>query len=257
MSEVLPGRRALRVWQRNASTYARVWVGNLLGHLADPVFYLAVLGYGLGSVMPPIDGMSYASFLATGVIAGAAMSSACFETSYGSFLRMRHQGTFESIIATPVSVADVAGGEILWAATKGLIATVATFVVAVALLLVSPGWWIVPAVGVVLLQGLFFGGAALAVTARARSLEALNHFYALFIMPVLFLSGVFFPLERLPAALQWGAAVSPLTHAVHLIRPLAAGQIPPAWWLELLWILAASIVGVGAGVLSLRRTMIV
>ena len=103
MRALVPTWRAWRVWQRNATTYRQVWLGNLLGHLADPLFYLAVLGYGLGSLMPPVDGVPYVTFLVTGVVAGAAMASACFETSYSSFLRMSSQGTFDAIVATPVS----------------------------------------------------------------------------------------------------------------------------------------------------------
>ncbi len=256
MRALLPTWRAVRVWQRNFDTYRHVWRGNLLGHLADPLFYLAVLGFGLGSRMEPVQGVPYVAFLASGVIAGAAMSSACFETSYASFLRMRTQGTFDAMLATPLQVADIAGGEVLWAATKGLVSALATFTVAWAFDLLEGGWWLLPACAVVLVQGLFFGGVALSVTARVRSLDALNHFYALFIMPVLFLSGVFFPLDALPTPLRWAAELSPLTHAVRLIRPLAAGATPAAWPAEAALLLAAAAAGVLAAAAALRRAML-
>ncbi len=255
MRDRLPSLRSLRVRQRTATTYRRVWLSNLLGHLADPLFYLAVLGFGLGSLMPAIAGMPYMTFLVTGLLAGAAMSSACFEASYASYLRMHSQRTFEAVLATPLSVADIAGGEILTAATKGLISTAATLAIAFALGLLTPGWWIAPVLAIVLLQGLVFAGAALAVSAHARTMEALNHFYALFIMPVLFVSGVFFPLQELPAALQVVSTLSPLTHAVHLIRPLATGAVPSSWPLELLWIALAAVLGVLLGCASLSRKM--
>lgn len=257
MSRWLPGWLARHVWWRNFTTYRRVWLSNLLGHLADPLFYLAVLGLGLGSLMPPIDGQPYLSFLFAGVVAGSAMSSACFECSYGSYLRMRTQGTFDAILATPVSVADLAAGEIAWGATKGLISATATLLIGVVFGVLSPGWWIPAVLGVVALQGVFFAAVSLSVGARARALEGLNHFYALFIMPVLFLSGVFFPLEGLPAPLRWAALANPLTHAVHLVRPLSAGQLPEGWPLELLWLVLASLLGGAFGVASLRRRMVV
>lgn len=257
MNEWLPGPLARHVWRRNASTYRRVWVSNLLGHLADPLFYLAVLGLGLGSLMPPIDGRPYLAFLFAGVVAGAAMSSACFECSYGSFLRMRTQGTFDAILATPVSVADIAAGEILWGATKGLISAAATLVVGMIFGVFQPGWWVAAVLGVVALQGIFFGGASLSVGARARALEGLNHFYALFIMPVLFLSGVFFPLEGLPTPLRVLAVLNPLTHAVHLVRPLSAGEMPEGWVLEVAILAVAGLLGGLFGVVSLRRRMVV
>lgn len=254
MSDLVPSIRALRVWRRNATTYRHVWLSNVLGHLADPLFYLAVLGFGLGALMPPIGELPYMTFLVTGIIAGAAMSSACFETSWASHMRMS-QRTFDAMLATPLSVADIAAGEILTAATKGVVSAAATLIIALVLRLLSPGWWILPVLGTVLLQGLFFGGVALAVSAHARTMEALNHFYALFIMPVLFVSGVFFPLQELPAALQVVSTLSPLTHAVHLIRPLATGAVPSSWPLELLWIALAAVLGVLLGCASLSRKM--
>lgn len=256
MNDQFPTWRAGRVWQRNATTYRRVWVGNLLGHLADPLFYVAVVGFGLGSYMPPIDGVPYISFVVAGVVAGAAMSAACFETSYGSFLRMRVQGTFDAILATPLSVSDLAAGEVLWAATKGIISAAATMVAGLAFGLLEPGMWLVAALGVVLLQGLFFGGVSLTVASRVPALDALNHFYALFIMPVLFLSGVFFPLDRMPASLRAAAQLNPLTHAVHLIRPLSTGHAPPGWALEILWLLLAAAFGMALGVVNLRRRIV-
>lgn len=257
MRDWLPGPRALPVWRRNASTYRRVWLSNLLGHLADPLFYLAVLGFGLGSLMPPVEGMSYLTFLFAGVVAGAAMSSACFECSYGSFLRMSAQGTFDAILATPVSVADLAGGEIAWASTKGLVSATATLVVGAAFGIFVPGWWVLPVLAAVALQGVFFSGVSLAVASRVSGFEGLNHFYALFIMPVLFLSGVFFPLDTLPTPLWVAAMLNPLTHTVHLVRPLVGGEVPQRWMLEVVWLLLAGLVGTLLGSLSLRRRMIV
>lgn len=254
---IVPGPAAWPVWRRHLTTYRRVWVSNLLGHLADPLFYLAVLGYGLGALMPPVQGTSYPVFLITGIVAGAAMSSACFECSYGSFLRMHNQGTFDAMLATPVSVADLAAGEAAWAAAKGLIAAVATLLVGVGFGLLDPGWWVLAALAAVGVQGIFFGGVALAVTCRVDSLEGLNRFYALFIMPALFLSGVFFPLDGLPPALTWLAMANPLTHTVHLVRPLAAGSVPESWWLEVIFLLTAAVLGFVVGAKSLRRRMVI
>ena len=257
MSDLLPTWRSRRVWQRNATSYRRVWVGNLLSLSADPLFYVAVIGFGLGSYMPPIDGVPYVSFVVAGMIAGAAMSAACFETSYGSFLRLRVQGTFDAILATPVSAADLAAGEVLWAATKGVVSATGTVLVALVFGLLEPGMWIVPALGVVLLQGCCFGGVALTVATRVRALDTLNHFYALFIMPVLFLSGVFFPLDVLPDSLRVAAQLNPLAHAVHLIRPLSLGQVPSGWPLEILWLLIAAALGTALSIANLRRRLVI
>jgi lipooligosaccharide transport system permease protein len=52
------------------------------------------------------------------------------------------------------------------------------------------------------------------------------YYFTLFVTPMGLLSGVFFPLDQLPGALQAFAQVLPLTHAVALVRPLLAGDWP-------------------------------
>ena len=52
------------------------------------------------------------------------MNNAFFENTYGSFIRMYYQKTFDAMMATPLSVNDIITGEIIWGATKSLIATV-------------------------------------------------------------------------------------------------------------------------------------
>ena len=255
MSDRWPSWRCWRVWQRNATTFRRVWATSLVGHLAEPVFYLLGFGLGLGGLVAAVEGQQYAVFLAAGLIAGAATMSACFEGAYACFVRLHQHRTYDAVLATPLSVADLAAGEILWSATKGLISALFTLAVSSALGLI-PSSWVLVALPAILLQGLAFGGVALAVAAQAPSVDALEHFYALFLAPNLLLSGVFFPLEQLPAPFRVVAAVSPLTHAVELSRWLAQGETPPAFGWSCAWLLLTAAAGVAAGTLSLRHRMI-
>ena len=52
------------------------------------------------------------------------MNSAFFENTYGSFVRMYYQKTFDAMMATPLTVEEIITGEIIWGATKAVIATV-------------------------------------------------------------------------------------------------------------------------------------
>ena len=52
------------------------------------------------------------------------------------------------------------------------------------------------------------------------------YYFTLVITPMIFLSGVFFPLDQLPELARWVACVLPLSHAVALVRPLLSGEIP-------------------------------
>lgn len=83
--------------------------------------------------------------------------------------------------------------------------------------------WAIPAI---FLTGLAFAAPGLIVTALAPSYDYFMYYFTLFVTPMTLLSGVFFPLDQLPAGIQAVSQMLPLTHAVALIRPLLFGQVP-------------------------------
>jgi lipooligosaccharide transport system permease protein len=108
-----PGIGTLRVWRRDFESWKRFSLSFLVAALGNPIFYLISIGYGLGRFVADIDGLPYAVFLTPGILASAAMNSASFETTFGSFTRMHEQNTYAAILATPCSVADIVAGDIL------------------------------------------------------------------------------------------------------------------------------------------------
>src|SRR4030043_222296 len=119
-------RRFLRVWQRNLTVYRKSWKINFLPPFLEPLFYLLAFGIGLsalvGSVRYQSSEISYTRFIAPALIGGSIMYNAFFETTYSSFVRMYYQKTFDAMLATPLSLEEVITGEIVWGATKSLIA---------------------------------------------------------------------------------------------------------------------------------------
>jgi len=82
------------------------------------------------------------------------------------------------------------------------------------------------ALPVVVLIGLAFGALGLAVNALAPGYDFFSYYLTLALTPMMMLSGVFFPVEQLPAAVQAVAQALPLYHGVELVRPLLAGEAP-------------------------------
>ena len=121
--------RFFPIWRRHWLVWKKIAMPSILGHLADPVIYMLGLGYGLGSLLPTMGGMSYMAFLAAGTVCYSTMNSASFEALYSGFARMHEQRTWEAILNTPVSLDDVVLSEILWAATKSLMSGAAVLVV--------------------------------------------------------------------------------------------------------------------------------
>ena len=128
--------RFIRVWQRNRDVFFRLWHSEAPGFIAEPIIILLAMGVGLGAYMGLVDGQRYIEFIAPGIIASYAMFSASFECTYGSFVRMEYQKTYDAIIATPLSVEDVTAGEIFWGATRSLMTGTVILVIAAAFQLV-------------------------------------------------------------------------------------------------------------------------
>jgi lipooligosaccharide transport system permease protein len=247
--------RAFAVWQRNFLVWKKLAIPSVLGNLADPMIYLFGLGYGLGGLLPQVGGVTYIAFLAAGTVVASTMNAASFEALYSGFSRMHVQKTWEAIMNAPVSLDDVVAGEWLWAAAKATLSGVAILVVITALGFVhSPlALWAVPAI---FLTGLTFAALGLIVTALAPSYDFFMYYFTLFITPMMLLSGVFFPIEQLPHAVQAVSAALPLTHAVKLVRPLLFGQVPEAAWLHVAVLAAIAMTAFSLALVLTRRRLL-
>jgi lipooligosaccharide transport system permease protein len=217
--------RFVPVWRRNLLVWRKLAVPSILGNLADPMIYVFGLGYGLGSMLPQIEGVPYIAFLAAGMVCSSTMNSATFEAMYSAFSRMHVQRTWDAIMNAPLDLDDVVLAELVWAASKSVLSGAAILTVIWLLGLTHSllSLWVLALVPLV---GLTFGALALAVTAMARSYDFFMYYFTLIITPMSLLCGVFFPVEQLPELFQTIAAFLPLTHAVAIARPLLFGQVP-------------------------------
>ena len=246
--------RFLPVWRRNFLVWRKLFGASMLANFVEPLLYLFALGFGLGAFVGEMQGMPYSVFLASGLICASAMNTATFEALFSAFTRMSHQQTWPGMLATPLIVDDIVLGEMIWAGTKSLVSVAPILAVAAALGLVHDlrALWVLP---LVLLAGTCFAALALCVTAFAKSYDFFVYYFTLIITPMFLLSGTFFPLEAMPKAVQWGAQVLPLTHAVALVRPLMTGQPFPNLFPHLAVLLAYGGAGLYLSCILLRRRL--
>jgi lipooligosaccharide transport system permease protein len=202
--------RFVPVWRRNFLVWRKLFLERLLTNVIEPLLTIVAFGYGLGSLMPRVEGVSYLQFLASGAIAMSVIYSAKFESLWGAFSRMHVQKTWDAILHTPLAVDDLLLGEIFWAASKSTFTALCILVMIWALdiareplsLLVLPAAFFI---------ALVFSAMALIVNAIARSYDLLSNY---------------FTLSQLPPWLRDAAQWLPMTAAVDLVRPLALGQAP-------------------------------
>ena len=233
--------RMVRVWQRDRDVSVRLWRSEL-AVLIEPFIVLVPMGLGIGLFVTDVAGQSYLQFLGPGILAGYAMFAASYECSYGSFVRMEYQRTFDAIMVTPVTVEDIIAGEMLWGSTRALF-TGCVFLVVLSMFGLVDSPWAVLLLPLMFLEGLLFTSLSMCYTAFAPSINSFNYFSSLFIYPMFFISGAFFPLDQLPGILQSLAWVFPLTPAVHVARGLVIGKFD--------WVMLWSLLGMLAGTMVL------
>jgi len=227
---------SLRFWPvflRNLLVWRKLAIPSLVGNIAEPLMWLVAFGYGMGALVGEISifgplgetKVPYILFLASGSICMSAMQAASFEALYSAFSRMHVQKTWDGIMNAPVSLDDIVLAEMLWAAFKALFTVTAILGVMLALQ-ISHSPKLLVAWPILLLVGMTFSCIALIFNALAKGYDFFTYYFTLFLTPMMFLSGVFFPLDQLPGWLQQCAQWLPLSHAVALVRPLFMDQWP-------------------------------
>ena len=217
--------RFVPVWRRNLLVWRKLAFASILGNIADPLLYMLALGYGLGALVGEVGGMPYIAFIGTGMVCQSAMFTASFEGMYSAFSRMHVQRTWDAIINAPIGLDDVMLAEWIWCGTKSLMSTMAILVVLMALGF-GHTWLAVFVLPLGFLIGLCMGAFGLVMNSLAPSFDFFTYFFTLVLTPMLLLSGVFFPVDQLPAWLQVVSNALPLKHAIDLARPLMLGQAP-------------------------------
>lgn len=245
------------VWQRNALVWRKLMLAGLVMNLGEPLFYLLGLGFGLGTYISPLEGIPYIAFLSSGIVASSTMYAASFEGMYSVYTRMEPQQTYAGILATPLEVDDIVLGELLWCASKAALSGYAIILVAASLGVVQnvTVFWAIP---VIYLVGLAFAGLAMIVSAFASGYDFFNFYFTLVLTPMLFLSGVFYPLSTLSPAWQSLVQILPLTQAVALLRPLILGQPldMAAGLLAMSLLIIYALIGYYSAVILIRRRLL-
>ena len=243
------------VWKRNLLVWRKLAIASVLGNIADPLLYMLGLGYGLGSMIGDVGGMKYIAFIGTGMVCQSAMFTASFEGMYSAFSRMHVQRTWEGIINAPIALDDVVLAEWIWCASKAVLSTVAILAVIMALGY-GHTWlalWILP---LGFLVGLVFGAFGLVMNALAPGYDFFTYFFTLILTPMLLFSGVYFPVDQMPAWLAAVANFLPLKHAIDLARPLMTGSVPTHIVLHVAVLLAYAIAAYYVALVLTRRRLL-
>jgi lipooligosaccharide transport system permease protein len=244
--------RSRALVRRSAVASRRTWLAFVSGFF-EPVFYLVAMGQGLGALvgtLPGPDGrpISYAAYIAPGLLAASAMNGAVFDATFNVFFKLKYNRLYDAVLATPLGPVDIALGEITWALVRGgLYALGFLAVVAAFGLLTSP--WALLVLPAALVVAFAFAAVGMAATTYMRSWQDFD-LVTLAILPMFLFATTFYPLSVYPRGLQIVVEVMPLFHAVELMRGLTTGAVHAGLFGHLAYFLVMIVVGV---VVAARR----
>ena len=224
--------RFVRVAEYYATLFRNFWRGSIVTIFISPVLYLVAMGLGVGTLVDAnvgtaLDGTPYLHYVAPGLMASAAMQTGVNASMYPVLASVKWLRTGHGIAATPIRPVDLALGMQSWLAVQLLLAaTVFVLVMAVAGAIGSG--WVVLAPPAAVLCGLAYSTLLASWAISRESDDSFSLIMRLGVLPSFLLSGTFFPVEQLPAALEALAVVSPLWHGVELTRGFTTGGFSAA-----------------------------
>jgi lipooligosaccharide transport system permease protein len=239
--------RPLRAIERNFA-YRRRWMAIGTG-VFEPLSYLLAFGFVLGAFIDPVETpagpVAYRDFVLPAMVAVAVANGGVYGAT-AVFGRLQFDTVYQGMLVSPLGPRDIAGGELLYATFRGVFHGV--LLLAAGLLLgIAPVR--LAALPAIVLIAYAFAGVALAVTTCLKSYQELA-LIEVVLFGLVLTSGTFFPLSIVPQPAQFLLGLTPLWHAVELIRGILAGAGPGAATLHVVYLL---VLGTAGAVFAVRR----
>ena len=251
--------RLFSVWMRHARVYSDSLVANATPAVLEPLFLLLAVGVGVGRYIDAeFNELPYQEFMAAGILGMTALYTAAFEATHATFVRLRYQRAYASMLNSPITPRDVFLGELLWCATKGLFYTsIVAVVLTVAGAVSSPWILLAPVAGFV--TSLAFGGLGFLVTSVVSNINQFQFFFTAGLTPMVFFSGLMFPVQELPSPLREIAYATPMFSVIETFRMLVSGaghsSVEWVWICPFVMLASAAILGTW-GVLRMEKRLV-
>jgi lipooligosaccharide transport system permease protein len=242
---LLSGRRAALLVERNLMVYRRTWLIIVSGFF-EPLFYLLSIGFGLGVlvggvVLPNGQTIPYQAYVAPALLASSAMNGAIYDSTMNVFFKLKYAKTYDAILSTPLTVGNVALGEITWALMRGSLYALAFMFVLFGLgLALSPT--AVLALPAAVLIGFAFAGVGMAITTFVRTWQDFE-LVQLAILPMFLFSATFYPVSTYPEPIRTFVEWTPLYQGVDLIRGLTTGLLQPGLLVHIAYLALMGLAG--------------
>ncbi len=194
----------------------------VVGMFVNPLMWLIFFGLGWSRIFNSsvvssfFGGVDYLSFLAAGITV-----MTIFSTSFIAGMSViwdKEFGFLKEILVAPASRKEAIAGRItgdsIVAVLQGLIILLLTFAVADNLKFSG----VLPMMLIGFLSAIVFSSLGVSIALKMTSMEGFQMIVNILMLPLIFLSGAFYPVEVMPAWMKYLAYINPLTYAVDAAR---------------------------------------
>jgi lipooligosaccharide transport system permease protein len=218
-------RRPWRLVERNLASTRSAWLVAVSGFF-EPLFYLLALGVGVGALVGAVEvggeSIPYREFVAPALLAASAMNGAVYESG-NVFFKLKYAKTYEGVLATPLTVRDIALGELVYTLLRGTVYSIGFISVMIALGLVSSPWAVFAVPAAMLISAAFAAGGVFSTTLMRSWADFA--FVELCTLPMFLFSATFVPADEYPSRAAWILPLTPLYHGVELLRAFTLGDV--------------------------------
>jgi ABC-2 type transport system permease protein len=212
------------IWYRDV---LRFWYdkARMLSALLFPVIFLFIFGSGLrGTIGIMGGGVDFVQFMYPGII-GMSVLMGSFMSGV-SIVWDREFGFLKEVLVAPISRISVALGRALGSATVATIQGIMILVLAPAVKVSLSVWTVLALIPLMFLLATSMGSLGILLASRVKSTEAFQAIMQMLMFPMIFLSGVFFPMQNLPGWMSVIVKINPATYGVSTIRQVVLGTPP-------------------------------
>jgi len=217
----------------------------MIGALGQPVLFFLALGFGFGPVYAKAGGGNYIEFLAPGIMAMTILFTSMFTGM--EVIWDRQFGFLKETMVAPVSRWQIMLGKTLGGATISVIQALVVFIITL-FFGFTPNWTLLPLTLLFMfILAAAFTALGIAIASKLEDMQAFPVIMNFLIMPIFFLSGALFPLNGLPKAVGFIAAIDPLSYGVDGLRGALIGTAHYGLTIDLLALSAITLALIGLG----------
>ncbi|MPZ13047.1 MAG: ABC transporter permease subunit [Chloroflexi bacterium] len=199
----------------------------LLASLAFPLLFLAIFGGGFSEVIGRMaGGVGLLQFMYPGIIAQMVLTTSLFGGV--SVVTDRETGFLREILVAPISRAGIVLGKVVGAAVVALLQVLALLGLAPIVGVPLDVELVVRLLPVVVLLSVALSGLGILIASFAPSQQGFQLLMQMLVFPMIFLAGVFFPVDRVPLWMEILSKLNPVTYGVDAVRQVFLGSGPAA-----------------------------